>query len=223
MNIIKYKWIGAGLASIVIGTYSVSMVTAQDAGIAEPTKVETPDPEVEGGHVHDENCEHDHPAIKKAPNVEQVREFLKNHAAYILPEFNKVIAGGDEEHMTWMMKDIARIMVEHTELAEFDPKVGVLFSEVLKLENDLHHAIEDKLEAGVKPEAVGVAIKEPLKALIAKRLELEKGQIAYKKSLLDKELIELQDASKKVDEITAKELKAIIQELKQAHEEGEKK
>lgn len=220
MKLKTYRWISVRVASLIIG-FSLSIVNAQNGATEEPVKIEAPDAELEGeGHVHDENYDHDHPELKKTPTVEEIRAFLNKYAAYILPEFNKVIDDGDEEHMRWMMKDIAGVMDEHTALNKFDPKIAILFSEVLKLENDLHYAIESKLEAGMKAEDTGSAIKEQLKVLIVKRIELQKGQVAYKKYLLELEIKELEDATQKVDEITEKELKAIILELKQVQEEG---
>ncbi len=211
----------AGLFGLVVGAYSVSQVAAQDK-IQAPLKIEAPSAEIGAadGHVHDENCNHDHPELKP-PTVEEIRVFLKTSAAYILPEFDKVIKANDEEHIAWMVKDITRIMNEHAALEKFDSKVAALFTDVLKLENDLHHEIEGKLEAGEKAEATGNAVKGHLKALIAKRIELEKGQIAFKKSQLDKQLKELEKSAQNVDAIIEQELKAIILELKQSYEEGE--
>ena len=218
MKINNYKWISAGLASIAIGCYSASVVTAQDKPSNESAKEELPaEPD---GHVHDENCKHDHPELKKPATVEEVRTFLNAHATYILPEFDKVIKGDDEEHVQWMIKDISRVMDEHTALKAFDPELATLFTDVLKLESDLHDSLEDKLEAGETPEAAGTAVKAQLRTLIVLRLELGKGQVAYKKWLLDKDLKELDEAGTKVSEITEKELKALIEELRLSHEEG---
>lgn len=217
MNIKKCKLIGVGLTSLLIGSYAIPQVFAQDAAINEPVVVD--EPGVAPSHIDDEYSEQGHPELKP-PTVKDIRAFLTENAAYILPEFDKVIKGNDEEHIGWMVKDITRIMYEHKALVKFDPKVALLFIDVLKLENDLHHSIEEKLEAGEKPEVAGNAVKDQLRALIAKRIELEKGQVAFKKSLLDTQLKELEESSQKVDEITEKELKAIILELKQAHEEG---
>jgi len=194
---------------------SVSQVGAQDAPIQAPLMLEEADEEVvaEPGHMH-------HPELKP-PTVTDIRAFLSAHASYILPEFDKVVKANDEEHIAWMMKDISGIMYEHKALVAFDPKVAALFTSVLKLENDLHHNIEGKLESGEKPEATGAAIKDQLKQLITQRIELEKGQIAFKKSQLNAQLKELEVSSQKVDEITEKELKAIILELQQSQEEGD--
>lgn len=199
-----------------IGSATLSYSQATSAEPAKPAaSAEAPKQNPahgQPGHVHDENCEHGHDQPR--PNVEQVRTFLKNHADYILPEFEKVIKGNDEEHIVWMLNDISKIMSEHAELKAFDSKLASLFIEVFKLENDLYAFIETKLTAGIKPEAAGLAAKPILKALLAKRIELNQGQIAYQKAQLDKEFKELEDASKKIDEITEKELKQIVKELK---------
>jgi len=221
MNISICKHIGTGFTIAVFGIASVAKLTAQEQ-VEMPLSIEEPSVVLEKveNHVHGENNDHDHPELKP-PTVEEIRSFLKSRAVYILPEFDKVMKANDEEHIAWMVKDISGIMNEHAALENFDPKVAALFTEVLKLENDLHHEIEDMLEAGDKPEAVGKAVKAHLKALVVKRIELEKGQVAYKKYKLDKKLRELEASADNVDEITENELKAIVQELKESHEEGQ--
>ena len=172
-------------------------------------------------HVHDENCDHGHAGMKKPPTQAEARAFLVESAPFILPEFDKIMKADDDEHTQWLLNDISRFMDEHAQLKAFDPKLGVLFSEVHKLEHGFHVALEEKLEAGEKPEVAANALKDKLKALVDKRLDLRKGQIDLQKAKLDNEHKKIDESKKKIDEITVFELKAIIKEITQVQQEKE--